>query len=270
MPHRSMARVAFAAIVVAMLPGCRLDTSVISPPQVSVRVIPEYICAGEEIAVSWDAGEQTDSANCRPGLVGSGVGGDEPRSQCILVERTSSPAVPGWDGSGDLETRGTRTIAVDATTTFTARGRAEDYLGLGRPEEATGSANVTVIEQTDPPVPTPLPFTFVGVCAGATPTWEGLRLKDQISGCLEVLQICNASGDIIRLTDTENSSRTDTLRPGGCTEVFNGRAPYLSGRIQGLLATPGMCGAEVTTGGPPSFGIRVRVQCNRDLDSCAF
>ena len=160
-------------------------------------------------------------------------------------------------------------MSVAETTTFTAHATVASYEGSGVSFALDASATVRVIEETGP---TTLPFTFAGDCEGATETWHGVDLKESVSGCLDVLQVCNTSGDIIVLTDAEDSSRDATLIPAGCTDVFNGRAPNLQGRIEGLEATTGppRCGEEIESGGPPSFGINVLVQCNRDLPSCAF
>jgi len=258
--------------VLVPLSGCDLDTSAIPPPSVSVSVVPAFICAGEEVAVSWDAGEQTDSPHCRPGLVSSGVGHAPSRDECIFVDRSSSPSLALWEDTDDVDSQGTIGVSVTETTTFTAHATVESYEGSGRSFALDASATATVIEETEPPGPTALPFTFVGDCAGATEMWHGVDLKERLSGCLEVLQVCNTGGDIIVLTDIADSTRTDTLAPTDCTEEFNGRGSDLDGRIEGLEATTGSprCGEEITSGGPPSFGILVRVQCNRDLPSCGF
>lgn len=264
------ARGGLVLVMALGLPGCEVDRSATPPPAISVSVEPEFVCTGEEVVVSWDAGDQTDSPHCRPGLVGTGVGDEPSRGECILIARTSAPVVASWDGTEDLETRGSRTVTIESTTTFSATGSIAD-LGGGSFED-TETATATVIEETDPPGPTTLPFQFPGTCSGATPSWEEVKVKDRTSGCLEVLNVCNASSDMIRLTDADDSSRTVTLAPGAgsCTEIFNDRAPNLSGRIEGFEAPPGMCGPEMTTGTPPSFGIIVLVQCNRDMPTCAF
>ena len=255
--------------VLLPLSGCELDTSAVPPPRFSVSVVPAFVCTGEEVAVTWDAGEQTDSPACRPGLVGSGVGDTPSRDECILVDRSSSPSLSRWEGAGDIRSQGTIVVSVTETTTFDAHAAVASYEGSGRSVALDASATARVIEETEPPGPTALPFTFAGDCAGAMPTWTGVDLKDQLSGCLEVLDVRNTSGESIELTDAE-SGRRATLAPGDATEVFNGRGADLTGRISGYVAPPGLCGAERTAGGPPSFGILVRVQCNRDLPTCAF
>ena len=145
--------------------------------------MPAFVCASEEVAVTWDAGEQTDSPACRPGLVGSGAGDSPSRDRCILVDRSSSPSLPRWEGAGDIRSQGTIVVSVTETTTFDAHAAVANYEGSGRAVALDASATARVIEETEP---------------------------------------------------------------------------------------PGLCGAEMTTGVPPSFGILVHVQCNRDLPSCAF
>jgi len=254
-------RVLLVVLALSGLPACEVDRSAIPPPDAAVTAVPEFVCAGEDVTVSWDAGDQIDSPACRPGLVGTG---GPSRSECIFVARTSMPAHSAWDGTGDDDTRGSRTATIATTTTFTATATKERF-------EGSGSATVTVIEQTEPPGPTTLPFQFQGTCDGAMATWEGVQLKDRTSGCLEVLAVCNSGSERIRLTDVDDPSRTAILETSGdCTETFNGRAPNLRGAIEGYAAPPGVCGAERTAGGPPSLGINVRLQCNRDMPTCAF
>lgn len=259
-------------LMAALVPlsGCTLQRSAVPPPTFSVSVMPAFVCAGEEVSVTWDAGEQTDSSACRPGLGGSGVGASPSRDRCILVDRSSSPSLPRWEGAGDIRSQGTIVVSVTETTTFDAHAAVANYEGSGRSVALDASATARVIEETEPPGPTALPFTFAGVCDGAVATWTGVNLKEETSGCLEVLDVCSTSAESIQLTEAE-SGRRDTLTPDErCTDVFNGRGPDLAGSILGFVAPPGLCGAEMTTGVPPSFGILVRVQCNRDLPSCAF
>ncbi len=266
-------------LMAALVPlsGCELQRSAEPPPTVSVSVMPAFVCGSEEVAVTWDAGEQTDSPACRPGFVGSGAGDAPSRDRCILVDRSSSPSLPRWEGAGDIRSQGTIVVSVTETTTFDAHAAVANYEGSGRSVALDASATARVIEETEPPGPTALPFTFAGVCAGAVATWTGVNLKEETSGCLEVLEVCSTSAESIQLTEAE-SGRRDTLTPDErCTDVFNGRGPNLNGRgpnlagsILGFVAPPGLCGAEMTTGVPPSFGILVHVQCNRDLPSCAF
>ena len=264
-------RSALFLVVLVPLSGCDLDTAAVVPPEVSISAAPAFICADEEVAITWDAEEQTDSAACRPGLVGTGAGDLPSRDECILVDRSSSPSVSSWDLEGDLQSQGTVVVTVSQTTEFTARGTVASWEGRGVSFDESASTTVSVIEETDPPTPTSLAFTFEGGCDGALPSWTEVRLKDQLSGCLEVLQVCNSSTEIVELEDAEDSSRGDTLPGGGCTDVFNNaRAPYLTGRVSGFVAPPGVCGATLDAGRPPSFGIVVAVQCNRDLESCLF
>ena len=256
--------------VLVPLSGCDLDTSAVPPPNLSVSVVPAFICTGEEVAVTWDAGEQTDSPACRPGLVGGGVGDVPSRDECILVDRSSSPSLPGWEGAADIRSQGTIVVSVTETTTFTAHAAVARYEGSGESVALDASATARVIQETEPPGPTALPFTFAGACAGALATWTGVNLKDQLSGCLEVLEVCNTGAESIELADAESGRRDTLTSDEPCTDVFNGRGPNLTGRISGFVAPPGLCGAERTSGVPPSFGILVRVQCNRDLPTCAF
>jgi hypothetical protein len=247
-------------LALAVLPACHVDVTAIPPPRARVTAAPEYVCAGEWVTVSWDAGEQIDSDACRgSGLSGRGVS----PSDCIVIDRTSTPAQPTWDGTGDPDTQDSRRVQIDTTTIFTATARHTVVGG-------TESVTVTVIEETEPPGPTPLPFEFEGICDGATPTWKGVALKDRTSGCLEVVAVCNRYRERIRLTDVDDPSRTTGVDPDACTPMFNGRAPNLRGVIEGFAAPVGTCGAERTTGGPPSFGVLVRLQCNRDMPSCAL
>ena len=259
-------------LMAALVPlsGCELQRSAEPPPTVSVSVMPAFVCAGEEVAVTWDAGEQTDSPACRPGLVGSGAGDSPSRDRCILVDRSSAPSLSRWEGAGDIRSQGTIVLSVTETTTFDAHAAVANYAGSGRSVALDASATVRVIEETEPPGPTALSFTFVGGCAGALATWTDVNLKDETSGCLEVLQVCNTSAESIELVDAESGRRESLTPDDNCTDAFNGRGPNLTGSILGFVTPSGICGADVTTGVPPSFGIRVLVQCNRDLPSCAF
>jgi len=269
---RSTTRVSFVLIALVPWPACSLDRSISPPPTLSVSVVPAFICAGEEVAVTWDAGEQTDSRHCRPGLVPGGFLDEPSRDECIFVDRSSSPLVAAWDGTDDHETQGSVAVSVTETTTFDAHATVESYEGSGESFARDASATARVIEETEPPGPTALPFTFEGDCAGALATWKRVDLKDETSGCLEVLEVCSTGAESIELADVDSDSgRRASLSPDdACTDVFNGRGPNLTGRIDGYVTPPGLCGEEMTTGGPPSFGIRVLLQCNRDLPTCAF
>jgi len=253
------------------LNGCDVDNAAIPPPRLSVSVIPAFLCAGEETVASWDAGDQTDSPACRPGLVGSGPGSGPSRDQCIIVSR-SSPIVSAWDGSGDTETRGSVAVTVPVTTSFSAQATVANHPATHRSHTLAASATATVITEGDSVTPTALRFTFAGGCVGATSTWTGVNLKESLSGCLEVVEVCNASGHTVELTDVDDTSRSERLITRQCTTRFNGRGPSLSGRIEDLPVDPrGLrCGEERTTDGTPSFDITVSVLCNRDLSTCPF
>ncbi len=255
--------------ILVSLSGCTLQTSATAPAMVSVSVSPEFICAGEAVQVSWDAGEQVDSPECRGDVVGHGpLSGST--AVCTFVDRTSSPSIAAWDGTHDLRSVGTIGAAVDGTTTFTVRATVESYRGSGRAVDLTASATAQVIEVSA----TPLPFTFEGACRGGAPVWVPVMLKDRLSGCVEVIGVCNSSTHSIHIEDAENPARHTTLAPAGrpeaCTDMFNGRGTNLAGRDLDFVPRPDMCGATLTSGGPPDFSILVRVQCNRNLDSCSL
>jgi hypothetical protein len=253
-----------STVALLALPNCSLDTSVANLP-LSITVEPAYVCPGEQVTVTWDAGEQDES--CPTGLVGVGTPGAEPFERCVFVELNSSPTAVIWGDGVDRQTRGSRTVAIASTNTFTIRARSDNYGGHGLSIDRTATATATVIDSG----PARQTFSFDGECVGSTAGWRPVSLRTLLSTCIEVQEVCNLSGDIVRLDDLDApGSRTVTLVPTACTSVFNGPATNLSAQSLTFTPRPDVCGSVTTSGAPPSLQISVQVACNRDLPACAL
>jgi hypothetical protein len=258
-------RVLLLVALTSGLNSCSVDTTVASLP-LSITVDPSFVCPAEAVTVAWDAGDQDDSSTCRsPGLVGTTPGGT-PFERCVFIELSSSPIPVEFGTSVRFQTRGSRSVPIETTNTFTVRAHSDNYRGHGLAIDRTASATATVVD-IGPAVQT---FSSAGECAGSTPAWKAVNLRELLSSCVEVQEVCNLSSDTVRLDDAEApGSRPVTLLPSMCTPVFNGRGTNLSVQNTSFTPRPDVCGSTTTSGPPPSINLSVRIACNRSLEGCA-
>jgi hypothetical protein len=248
-------------LLLTVFVSCHLDTTVRRPPT-SITVDPAYVCPNETVTVSWDAGEQD------PACVGLRGGPPPPPSErCIYIELSSTPTPVPWEPALHYQTPSSRGgIAIATTNTFSIHAQVSNYLGRYGPFDQRANATATVIDTG----PTVQMFSFDGRCAGSRATWLPVNLRTLMSRCIEVQQICNASRDTMRLDDADApGSRTVTLVPGQCTNVFNGPGTNLSVQNISFSPTPDLCGATTTSGEPPDLQISIHLACNRSLPGCA-
>ena len=254
--------VGFAILFVSGLAGCMLETGGLAHPDVTLDVKPQFICPGETVTLSWDV---PSSDPCFSG--GEVIGGDAPINCSTITSLTSSPSVTmPVEGT---ETMGHQFVSTSSTTTFNLDARqCTETIGCHSVQLET---SVEVV-----PGAGIFPITFEGICFGSTPAHRSINLKETLSPCLEVTQICGDPRNDGAITvrgsssgDTNNLDLVDTLNsPDECTTELNRARLITIEPASGFNEALGLRGTLETGGRPQDMFLRLHLTCNIDLENC--
>jgi hypothetical protein len=231
-----------------MLNACSADRSGLGW---IANVQPQYVCPGDHVTVSWDAGTR------------SCIGGGCPPP--LRVDIISAPAEPLGllARQPSVGTHDAGPINADTSFTFNASG--------GDGHFATEHASVNVV--LPPPAVRTVPLEFPSTCSGSAVGWTPIDLSAPTtfrSSAVRLLNICNTSPDTVNLTLTFTASapQTWTLTPGTCTSP-NPLDPalgqtVLSARVSPLsvaVVPPGGCSVG-SSSLPPPVSVVASLECD--------
>jgi hypothetical protein len=178
-----------------ILNGCGVDRSGLGW---SANVQPQYVCPGEHVTVSWDAGRSSCIGGGCPAPIRVGIISAPAEPLGILAGQPS----PGSHDAGPIN--------ADTSFTFNASGGDGHY--------ATKHASVDVV--LPPPAVRTVPLEFPSTCSGSAVGWAPVDLSAPTfrSSAIRLLSICNTSPDMVSLVLTFTTGTQGwTLTPGTCT-----------------------------------------------------
>lgn len=246
-----------------LMTACDVDTSAIPPFEATISAVPNWICPGEVVAVSWDAGEHYEGSECSTDgfslLPGSGT--DSPR--CTTVELSSSPAGFFSPPVPPHQSIGSQSAAITDSTTFTLNAHVDDYYGSLGPRDATASDTTIIIFDIRTQS-----FQVEPTCDGATLIRNGeFHLKSIVSGCVRIERICNTSDDGITI-EGEGTGEI-VLYPGECTAEITGPPPDTLAVGPLFAAYDGnVCGSTATDPLPSPLQVTITFGCDTSLSTC--
>lgn len=239
--RRSVARALVIGCLVALTPtlvACMLDrTGGAGITPIRLSAAPPLICAGEVVAVSW---------SCMSA-------GDTPI--CDSAEMTS---IEGDEFGPFTEKRGDRSAAFGQDTTLQLVSTIEE-------ESESATARIEVVEDGSLH---PLDRTFEAECVGSTPSWSTLDLTSELSPCVGIAEIVNASPFTVEIDFDDG--RSVVLRREGerAREEVAGPSARMTAQALNLPPDPNRCGALETSTMPPNLDIRIFTECDRSLPRC--
>lgn len=225
-------------LLVCLLAGCSVDTSVISPAY--VKVSSENICPCEAVTIEWSCPSNGSEYYC----------------DLFSVNSTNPDTDPEV---GPREKSGERKLPVCLTTGFTMELEYE-----GRTDR-TGAGVLVISEGTT----RTRSYELQARCRGANIVWDPLPLKELNSPCIAITNFCNNTGEVIRVVREGETSPTAVVP--GCTTNFNGASHNLGitpTRVPYYGPGESPCGSTMMNDLPGPLAIAVTIECNRELEHC--